>query len=251
MDRTGIVLGLHNLGVRNGMALEVHSSLRSFGHIEGGADTLIEALMESVGNDGAIVMPSFLISPNPPLTDEDKQMGLTLKRRILDEHDRTTDNDMGTIANTFRDRADSIIGSGIFRVSAWGKDAYFHAASGFGRIIDFGGYALLLGVDIYRLSAMHYVEDVQPAEIRKKFAPSDVARAKYPENKWMIEAWSPEAKPWYKIQEEAYQAGMIKDGMIGNAKCMLFRVKPVIELYRKALLERPFELYGLATPILS
>ena len=38
---------------------------------------------------------------------------------------------------------------------------------------------------------------------------------------------------------------MIKDSMIGKAKCMLFKVKPVIELYRKALLERPFELYGL------
>ena len=59
------------------------------------------------------------------------------------------------------------------------------------------------------------------------------------------------AKPWYKVQNEAYQAGMIKDNMIGEAKCMLFRVKPVIELYRKALLEHPFELYGLEMPKLS
>ncbi|MCL2486991.1 MAG: AAC(3) family N-acetyltransferase [Oscillospiraceae bacterium] len=245
MDRIGIINRLRDLGLQNGMAVEVHGSLRGFGHVEGGADAIIEALMAVVGSDGSIVMPSYLISPTPPLTDEDRRMGLTLKRRILDEDDDTTDNDMGVIANTFRDRADTVTGKGIYRVTAWGNDAELHAASGFGRIIDCGGYALLLGVDIYRLSAMHYVEDVMPPEIRQKFAPPDEARAKYPESRWMIEAWSPEAKPWYKIQDEAYRAGMIKDGMIGQAKCMFFKVKPVIELYRKALLERPFELYGL------
>jgi len=106
-------------------------------------------------------------------------------------------------------------------------------ASGFGRIIDFGGYGLLLGVDIYRLSAMHHVEDALPSEIRRKFYPSSEARAQYPENQWIIEARSPDVKPWYKIQDAAYQAGLSKDGMIGKAKCMLFKMKPVIELYRK------------------
>lgn len=37
-------------------------------------------------------------------------------------------------------------GRGIFRVSAWGKDAVRHA-DGFQHLIDSGGYALLLGVD--------------------------------------------------------------------------------------------------------
>ena len=249
MNRAIIAQGLCDLGVRRGMALEVHSSLSSFGYVEGGAGTVIEALIDVVGREGAIVMPSFLISPSPPLTDEDKQMGLTLKRRILEVNDRTTDNDMGTISNTFRDRMDTVTGNGTFRVSAWGKDAELHATSGFGRIIDFGGYGLLLGVDIYRLSAMHYVEDVMPREIRQKFSPSNAARAKYPENQWLIEAWSPDVKPWYKIQGAANQAGLIKAGMIGKANCMLFKVKPVIELYRKALLNRPFELYGLEKPV--
>ncbi|MCL1965184.1 MAG: AAC(3) family N-acetyltransferase [Firmicutes bacterium] len=245
MNQPDIAAGLRALGVRPGMMLEVHSALSAFGHVEGGADTLIEALMEVVGKDGAIVMPSFTISTALPLTDEDKRLGLTLKIKILDEKDRHTDNGLGIIAKTFRDRADTVTGQGMFRVSAWGKDAGLHAASGFGRVIDGGGYALLLGVDIYRLSAMHYVEDVLPKEIRRKFMPGEEARAKYPENRWMIEAWSPEGRPWYKIQEAAYQAGLVRDGVIGAAKCMLLQVKPVIELYRKALLENPLELYGL------
>ena len=247
MNRIELIDGFRCLGVQCGMSLEVHCSLGSFEYIKGGADALIEALMEAVGNDGAIVMPSFSISENLPLTDDDKRLGLALKCKLLNENDHDTNNGMGIVANTFQGRTDTITGQGIFRVSAWGKDAELHAASGFRRIIDSDGCALLLGVDIYRLSAMHYVEDLQPEEIRMKFAPSDEARAKYPENQWLIEAWSPETKPWYQIQKSAYQEGLIKDRIIGNAKCMFFKVRPVVELYRKALLERPFELYGIHT----
>jgi len=245
MNKADLVDGFHRLGVQPGMALEVHSSLSSLGYVDGGANTVIETFMEAVGSDGAIVMPSFTISALMELTDEDKRLGIAEKSRILSEDDLTTDNGLGVIANTFRDRLDTVLGKGTFRVSAGGKDANLHAASGFGRIIDSGGYALLLGVDIYRMSSMHYMEDAMPLELRQKFAPSPEARAKYPENEWMIGGWVPVNKPWYEIQYEAYRTGLIKDGMIGNAKCMLLPVKPVVELYRKALLERPLALYGL------
>ena len=225
-----------------GMTLEVHCSLSQFGHLDGGADTVINTLIQEVGVDGAIVMPSFRLSPNLPLTDEDQRLGLTMKIRILSEDEE--DSAMGIVADTFRKRPDVLTGNGIFRVSAWGRDADKHSA-GFQRLIDNDGYALLLGLDIYRLSAMHYVEDALPDEIRNRFKPTNEARTKYPENQWLIEAWLPDVKPWYKIQDEAYSKGLITDAFIGNAKCMFFKVRPVIELYRRALLERPFELYGL------
>ena len=235
------VRGLHQLGVERGMALEVHCSLSQFGYLDGGADTVIDTLMQAVGDDGAIVMPSFCLSPDLPLTEEEKQLGLTTKIRILSEEEPSA---MGIVADTFRKRPDVLTGSGLFRVSAWGKHAEKHVA-GFQHLIDNDGYALLLGVDIYKLSAMHYVEDALPAEIRERFQPSAAAREKYPEQEWMIEAWNPTVKPWYTIQEEAYCKGFITDAMIGNAKCMFFKVQPVIELYRHALRNRPFELYGL------
>ncbi len=234
--------GLHQLGIQSGMALEVHCSLSQFGHLKGGADTVINTLMQEVGTNGAIVMPSFRFSPNLPLTDEDQRLGLTMKIRILSETEKHSA--MGIVSDTFCQRPDVITGDGIFRVSAWGKDAATHSA-GFQHLIDNDGYALLLGVDIYRLSTMHYVEDALPDEIRNLFKPSAEARAKYPEEQWFIESWVPDGKPWYTIQDEAYYKGFITDTHIGNAKCMFLKVRPVIELYRQALLERPFELYGL------
>ncbi|NLN47412.1 MAG: AAC(3) family N-acetyltransferase, partial [Clostridiaceae bacterium] len=118
-------------------------------------------------------------------------------------------------------------------------------AQGLQHLIDHGGHALLLGVDIYRLSAMHYVEDALPEAIRDRFRPSEKARAVYTEEEWLIESWVPENKSCYEIQRESYRQGLIRDTGIGESPCMLLPVKPVIELYRTALLERPFELYGL------
>lgn len=235
--------GFSALGVKRGMMLEVHCSLSSFGYVEGGAQTVITALQSTVGNDGAIVMPSFLNSRDFPLSDEDRALGLTLKVRNL--HENSESSGMGIVSDTFRQMPGVITGEGHYRVSAWGKDAEQHAASGFQKIIDEGGAALLIGVDIYRMSSMHYVEGCMPQSIRDKFKPSEAARAKYPEVDWFIEAWSPDAKPWYTIQKLAYEHGYIVDRMIGQSKCMLCQVKPVVQLYEHALRTQPFKLYGL------
>ena len=240
----GIEDGLFALGVKKGMMLEVHCSLSRFGLVEGGAHTVIRALQRAVGREGAIVMPSFRLSPPLPLEDGDRALGLTSKIKILPNDEGKTG--MGVVADTFRCLPGVVTGDGLFRVSAWGREAAQHAAAGFQKVIDEGGCALLLGVDIYRLSAMHYVEDCLPPAIRDRFRPSEAARKLYPENEWLIESWAPAAKPWYTIQSRAYEKGYIVDGRIGQSRCMLCRVGPVVELYREALLSEPLKLYGLA-----
>ena len=242
MDITEIEHGLARLGVKAGMMLEVHCSLSSFGHVDGGALTVISALRNIVGSDGAVVMPSFKLSPDLPLDEADKKLGITKKIKILsDENEKSG---MGIVPDTFQKIPGVITGDGLFRVSAWGRDAEKHAVS-FQHLIDSGGYALLLGVDIYKMSTMHYVEDCLPVEIKNKFAPSQEMREIYPESDWFIEAWKPSANPWYTIQNKAYENGCITDAMIGNAKCMMVQVKNTVALYRKALQTEPSELYGL------
>ncbi|MCL1819800.1 MAG: AAC(3) family N-acetyltransferase [Oscillospiraceae bacterium] len=241
--QTEIETGLTSLGVKPGMMIEVHCSLSSFGYVDGGALTIINSLKNIVGKDGAIVMPSFKDSPNLPLNENDKKLGITLKIKLLKGDEEKSG--MGIVSDMFRKMPDVITGKGQFRVSAWGKDAEKHAADWFNHLIDSDGYALLLGVDIYKMSSMHYVEDNLPMEIKNLFKPSEEARKIYPESEWFIESWSPVAKPWYVIQNRAYEKGYIKDIFIGNAKCMLVQIKNTIELYRQALRDNPFELYGL------
>lgn len=242
LNKTDLINGFRALGVKEGMMLEVHCSMSSFGNVQGGAETIINSIKAVVGDEGTIIMPSFKLSSDLPLTEYDKKLGLKLKIKKLASDDEKSA--MGIVSDTFRKMPDVITGNGLFRVSAWGKDVEKHA-QGFQSLIDSAGYALLLGVDIYRMSSMHYVEDCLPDLIKDKFKPTDEARVLYPENEWFIESWAPVTKPWYTIQDAAYQKGYIQDCMIRNSKCMLVQVKETTELYRNALQTDPFKLYGL------
>lgn len=50
--------GLRKLGIKKGDVIGVHSSLRSFGYVKGGAKAVIDALLEVVGKEGTIAMPT-------------------------------------------------------------------------------------------------------------------------------------------------------------------------------------------------
>ncbi|MCI7805249.1 MAG: AAC(3) family N-acetyltransferase [Oscillospiraceae bacterium] len=243
MNRHKLINEFRNIGIAEGMELEVHSSLSSFGYVEGGAETVIEALMECVGKSGSIFMPALRLGSPMELTEDDRNMGLTVKIKVLPENALRTD--MGIIADTFRQRSDVITGKGIIRTSGWGVHAQEAAKGGLDYIIHNGGKALLLGVDIYKLTAMHYVEDILPKEISDIFAPSEEVSKKYPPDEWFIEAGEPPVKPWYTIQDMAYKKGLIKDGYIGKCRFMFFDIWDVVSLYRKELENDPFRLYGL------
>ena len=243
MNKSQLVKELKKVGLQEGMILEVHSSLSSFGHIEGGAETIIEALIECVGENGSIFMPALALSPELELTEEDKTMGITVKIKVLPEDAPRTA--MGIIADTFRQRGDVCMGQGVIRTAGWGQHAAEAAKGGLDHVIQNGGKALLLGVDIYKLTAMHYVEDALPKAISDLFAPTEEINAKYPPEEWFMEAGEPPVKPWYTIQDMARERGLIQEGYIGQCKYMFFDVWDVVSIYKEELEKNPYKLYGL------
>lgn len=246
ITKQDIINGLLELGLKSGDEMEVHSSLGSFGYVDGGAETVISALKEVVGEGGSIFMPALRLSKELPLTEQDKSLGITTKIQILPED--CEHSAMGIIADTFRQMPDTITNDGIFRISAWGKSAN-KVKDGLQYLIHNGGKALMLGVDIYKLTAMHYVEDLLPDDIKNYFPLSDEINKIYPSNKWLIEAGTFSVKPWYTIQNIAYEKGVIKDGLIGNSKVMFFDIWDVVGLYEQELKNNPYKLYGLERQI--
>jgi aminoglycoside N3'-acetyltransferase len=67
-NKTQLVEHLRNIGISNGCLLHLKVSLKSIGAIEGGANTLIDALLEVVGQAGTIVANGFISSYNLPLS---------------------------------------------------------------------------------------------------------------------------------------------------------------------------------------
>src|SRR5690242_8802 len=61
-----LVVDLAKLGVKTGMTLVVHSSLKALGEVNGGPVAVILALEEMLGVDGALVMPTFTADNSEP-----------------------------------------------------------------------------------------------------------------------------------------------------------------------------------------
>lgn len=62
LKKEDIISDLKSLGIKQGDLLNVKISLKSIGKVDGGADTVIEALLETVGIDGTIFCDSFVSS---------------------------------------------------------------------------------------------------------------------------------------------------------------------------------------------
>jgi aminoglycoside 3-N-acetyltransferase len=59
MTRRQLASQLGALGLQRGSRVVVHSSLRAVGRVEGGAETVVEALLDVVGDEGLLVVPTF------------------------------------------------------------------------------------------------------------------------------------------------------------------------------------------------
>ena len=74
LTRKDIAEGFRALGVPCGGALLIHTALSSFGSVEGGADTLIDGLLDALGPEGTLIVPTLtghenLFPESPPHID--------------------------------------------------------------------------------------------------------------------------------------------------------------------------------------
>lgn len=239
-----IANGIRRLGLHQGDAVEVHSSLSSLGWVEGGAGTVIEALIDTVGEEGTIVMSAYPVSPPLPVTEEEQTRGIGWKVRILDP-DSDERTGMGVVSDTFRRRPDVVCGKEPHRTCAWGHDAHLHT-EGYAHLHEVDGWALLIGVDIYRCSSMHLAEEVPiPEAITRRFAvPEDILRD-YPEDEWAVGWGSVPGDPWMMAWEEARERGLIAEGRVGQAVCHLFKIRDMVAVYAHLRRTEPYRLFGL------
>jgi len=58
MDQRRLVRDFHALGIRTGEIILVHSSLSAIGHVQGGAETVVKALIKAVSPGGTVLFPT-------------------------------------------------------------------------------------------------------------------------------------------------------------------------------------------------
>lgn len=199
VTREELVRDLGAVGLERGDVLFIHSSLRGLGFVEGGPDTVIEALLEVVGEEGTLLFPTFTIHGSMKGTLESKEF-------IFDP--LNSPSTVGKITEIFRGRP------GVRRsihpthsVAALGplaeeltrahlKDGTnFGAGSPFGKMLEHGGKVVGLGINFGPVTYYHVYEDMNLDKFTGVYLPERLTTTvELPEGREQIAVWchSPE-----------------------------------------------------------
>lgn len=169
------IRALKKVGVCEGQTIMVHTSLSSLGFVCGGAQTVIEAVLECVGENGTIMMPSQSwknLDPETGVHWEEPEEWWQIIRDNWPAYDKaiTPTNTMGAVAEMFRKWPGALRSDHPARsVAAWGKYAQyltehhdlsniFGDGSPIGRLYELDGYVLLIGVGYDKNTSLHLAD---------------------------------------------------------------------------------------------
>jgi aminoglycoside 3-N-acetyltransferase len=235
--------GLAKLGLNKNLVI-AHASMKAFGHIEGGAETMLEALLDSVRG---IIMPTFtymtMLNPDvgPPRNGMTYGSESNLNKMAEAFHpDMPADKMMGILPETLRKhpkakrsmhpiqsfagiRADAILNS----------QTIFNPLAPIGALAEQDGWVLLLGVDQRVNTSIHYAEKLggRLQFIRWALMPDRVVECPgFPGDSEGFEAITPAI--------EKYTRGV----KIGNALVQAVHLKSLIRVVMDELNKNPFAL---------
>lgn len=170
-----ILTALKHVGVGGGQTVMVHASLSSLGFVCGGAQVVIEALLESVGEEGTIMMPAQSWKNLDPAAGVHWEEPEEWWQAIRDHwpaynKDITPTNTMGAVAEMFRKWPGTLRSEHPARsVAAYGKYAdyltrehtlsnIFGDGSPIGKLYELDGYVLLIGVGYDKNTSLHLAD---------------------------------------------------------------------------------------------
>ena len=240
-------------GIGEGDRIMVHSAMSAIGNIEGGADAIIQSLLNSVTPGGTVMMPTY---GSAAFVEDEMSAGRSIDLRNIRSQ-------MGKITEVFRSWPDVIRSSHPFSaVCAWGDQSEHiishhhthpyicHNESPMGRIIDFNAKIVGIGVTIaVGMAVSHYLEDTDPEFPVEVHAPPFVVKytdasgqtverevVRYDPAVTKDRIGSPNTE-WIcdRLTEHFSRMGIFKTFKFGNANAWVMEAQPVlVELKRLA-----------------
>lgn len=251
----GMVQDLHSLGVREGDYLLVHSSLSSLGWVCGGPQAVVQALLETVGNEGAIVMPAHSgdwSDPaewgNPPVPRDWNE----IIYRELPAFDPavTPTRGMGRIAELFR-TVPNTVRSQHPQVSfcANGKlsepivanhplTPQFGMASPLGKLYNLNAKVLLLGVGYDSCTSFHLAETMIAGMPTKSMGTAMLEEGRRVWKRFTYFAY--DAEDFAEIGEHLEMHCRVQQGKTGQAECKLFNMREAVDYAAEWLAKHRF-----------
>eukprot|EP01052_Picozoa_sp_SAG31_P035409 SAG31_NODE_4269_length_3392_cov_1.946250_1_plen_330_part_00 len=236
--------GFAKLGLAEGDCVLVHSAMRTIGTVEGGAQSVVAAILDLIGPTGTLCAPTFCFYNEA--VDERGEVPL-----IDNSADKT---EMGSIAETTR-LWPGALRSTAFRhsVAAVGRRAKqitevdprlccFDMRSVFGQMLCYNTKIVLLGLNYTNCTACHFGEFTIEAPYRTTLR--KVVNVKQQDGSVVegVEMTDYQPKPsadgsyygdrgpdFNRIGQDLERKGLVAMNAIGNAACRCFKMRDLID----------------------
>ena len=237
---------LKSLGLKEGDHVIVHTSLSSMGFVCGGAQIVIEALLETVKESGTIMMPTQSwknLDPEAGVHWEEPKEWWQLIRDNWPAYDKdiTPTNTMGAVAEMFRKWPGAIRSSHPARsFAAKGKNAeyllkdhdlcdIFGEESPLGKLYQLDGKVLLLGVGYDKNTSIH-LADVRAEYPKKRYAKESSAMMVDGKREWVTyETLVVDGEDFEAIGKDFEAVTNVSKVDIGNAKAVCMSQREIVD----------------------
>jgi aminoglycoside 3-N-acetyltransferase len=218
---------LRTLGLARGDAVLVHSSLRALGPVDGGAEAVLDALLEVLGPDGLLLVPTFTYDTArfDPLVEPGRTgaLGEAARRRP------------GAVRSAHPTHSVAAIGAGAREICAGHEEvAAADPGSPFDRLVERGGRVLLLGVGHVANTTVHVGEfragvpyiELQPLlawpRVHEVVTGGVVRRFEYARFAGCSRAFG-------AVERGLRERSLVRDGRVGDALAQLVPAAAVVE----------------------
>lgn len=246
LTKEDVIKQFKNCGLAEGQTIFAHTSLKNLGFVVGGAETLLRSLLEIVGEEGTLMMPSQTwknLDPSTGVHWEEPVEWWSIIRENWPAYDKeiTPAIGMGVVAEMFRKwpgakRSDHPARS----IAAIGKHAEYitkeHDLSNiFGnnspvdKLYKLDGYVLLIGVGYDKNTSLHLAE-TRANFPTKRFADESSAIMIDGNRKWVTyNTQVVDDEDFIRLGNEYDKEKNIKIHKVGNADVRFMKVRPLID----------------------
>lgn len=250
--KDSLIIDLKDLGLKSGDQVMLHASMRSIGKTLGGPDQIHQAVIDTIGSNGTLLMyvgcePEYEAVGREKLSHQEEKF-LLEKCPAFNPKIARARRDYGILAEFFRSWPGVVCSENPgARIAAFGKNSDYYVSNhplnyGYGpgsplaKFYENNGKLLLLGSDLDQVTLLHYAEHVSPIE-KKRIKKFKVPLMINSERVWTdIEEYDTSIgiREWpdrffETIIKEFIQKNDLISIKVGCASSYLFDAKPLVE----------------------
>lgn len=232
---------LESAGINRHGTVLMHSSMKSIGEVEGGADTVLDALSEYM-KDGLLVLPthtwSYINADNPKFYVESSKVCVGILPELFRKRP-------GVIRSLHPTHSVAALGKDAAEFTAGDErwDTPCHRESAWGRLLDRKATILLVGVDLRRNTFIHGIEEWVDIPGRMTDGHEQLYTVLPDGREVLVPSRRHCGLPWsehfWKVEHVLEEQGALYRARLGDAEVLVCDTVKTTEILTDMLLKNP------------